>query len=107
MVAVNIPGKVKLGTVGPLVPETELRVVDDSGIDVPQGQRGELLIKGPQVMLGYWDKKEANLEAFSEDGWLKTGDYVEVVQLYFLPYRELTINSEIVVASYSQSNCYG
>ena len=84
VVAVNIPGKVKFGTVGPLVPETELRVVDDSGIDVPEGQRGELLIKGPQVMLGYWDKKEANLEAFSKDGWLKTGDYVEVGEEGFI-----------------------
>ena len=84
VVAVNIPGKVKFGTVGPLVPETELRVVDDSGIDVPEGQRGELLIKGPQVMLGYWEEKGANLEAFSEDGWLKTGDYVEVGEEGFI-----------------------
>jgi long-chain acyl-CoA synthetase len=78
VVSVNIPGEVKAGTVGPLVPETELKVVDDAGVEVPQGERGELWIKGPQVMLGYWQKEEANKETFSEDGWLKTGDYVEV-----------------------------
>ena len=78
VVSVNIPGKIKFGTVGPLVPETEMRVVSDEGEDVTKGKRGELWIRGPQVMLGYWQKDEANKETITEDGWLKTGDYVEV-----------------------------
>ena len=78
VVSVNIPGQIKFGTVGPLVPETEMRVVSDEGEDVTKGKRGELWIRGPQVMLGYWQKDEANKETITEDGWLKTGDYVEV-----------------------------
>lgn len=78
VVSVNIPGKVRLGTVGPLVPETELRVVSDSGDDLPSGEVGELWIKGPQVMLGYWQEEESDEPAITDDGWLKTGDYVEV-----------------------------
>lgn len=78
VVSVNIPGDVKIGTVGPLVPETELRVVSDSGGDVAHGERGELWVRGPQVMLGYWQKEEVNKETITDDGWLKTGDYVEV-----------------------------
>ena len=78
VVSVNIPGKIKYGTVGPLVPETEMRVISDGGEDVVKGKRGELWIRGPQVMLGYWQKDEANKETITEDGWLKTGDYVEV-----------------------------
>lgn len=78
VVAVNIPGKVKQGTVGPLVPETECRVVDEQGNDLPAGERGELWVRGPQVMLGYWQNNKANREILSDDRWLKTGDYVEI-----------------------------
>ena len=78
VISVNIPGKVKQGTVGPLVPETEARVVDEEGNDLPQGEKGELWVRGPQVMLGYWEKPEANREVLTEDRWLKTGDYVQI-----------------------------
>ena len=78
VVSVNLPGQVRQGTVGPVVPETEIRVVDDEGIEVPQGEKGELWVRGPQVMLGYWQQPEATAEAITSDGWLKTGDYVEV-----------------------------
>lgn len=78
VVAVNLPGKVKHGTVGPLVPETEARLVDENDEDVAAGERGELWIKGPQVMLGYWQKAKANREILTDDGWLKTGDYAEI-----------------------------
>lgn len=80
VVSVNIPGDVKFGTVGPLVPETEIRVVSDDGVDVPPGERGELWVRGPQVMLGYWQKEEANKNTITEEGWLKTGDYVEITK---------------------------
>ena len=78
VVSVNMPGKVRLGTVGQLVPETEIKVVDEEGNELPIGERGEAWIRGPQVMLGYWGQEQATRDSITEDGWFKTGDYVEV-----------------------------
>lgn len=78
VVSVNIPGKVRLGTVGQLVPETEIKVVDEDNNAVSPGERGEAWIRGPQVMLGYWAQEQASRDSITEDGWFKTGDYVEV-----------------------------
>lgn len=78
VVSVNMPGKVRLGTVGQLVPETEIKVVDEDDNEVSLGERGEAWIRGPQVMLGYWAQEQANQESITADGWFKTGDYVEV-----------------------------
>lgn len=77
-VTVNIPGAVKAGTVGPPLPETELRVVDNDGMEVAGGDSGELWIRGPQVMLGYWGQDEATREVLTDDGWFKTGDIVTI-----------------------------
>lgn len=62
------------GTVGIPVPGTIMKVIDDEGNDLPLGERGELCIKGPQVMLGYWNRPEATAEALDAEGWFKTGD---------------------------------
>ena len=78
VVAVNIPGKERVGTVGPVVPETETKVMSDDGVEVAAGERGELWIRGPQVMKGYWEAEEETAEALTSDGWFKTGDYVEI-----------------------------
>ncbi len=78
VVTVNPPGHIKLGTVGPAVPQTELKVVDDDGNDLAQGEKGELWVKGPQVMKGYWHNEEATREAITPDGWFKTGDYAKI-----------------------------
>ena len=78
VVSVNIPGRVRFGTVGELVPETESKVVDDHGIEVPQGARGELWVRGPQVMLGYWGDELLAGDSVDTQGWFKTGDYVEI-----------------------------
>ena len=78
VVSVNIPGRVRFGTVGELVPETESKVVDDHGIEVPEGDRGELWIRGPQVMLGYWGDEILAEDSVDKQGWFKTGDYVEI-----------------------------
>lgn len=78
VVSVNIPGKAKPGTVGPVVPNTEIMLVDDTGNAVAQGERGELWVRGPQVMLGYWQQPEATAEILDAEGWLRTGDYVEL-----------------------------
>jgi long-chain acyl-CoA synthetase len=78
VVAVNIPGEERAGTVGPVVPETETKVMSDDGVEVTAGERGELWVRGPQVMKGYWQHEEESAEALTSDGWFKTGDCVEI-----------------------------
>jgi long-chain acyl-CoA synthetase len=72
VVAVNYPGHVKLGTVGPVIPGVEVRlgevIEDEEG-----GSGREILVRGPNVTPGYYRDEQANREAFS-DGWLHTGD---------------------------------
>lgn len=65
------------GSIGLPVPSTDIRLVDDNGHDVPSGEPGELWVKGPQVMLGYWQRPDATDEVL-KDGWLATGDVVTV-----------------------------
>jgi long-chain acyl-CoA synthetase len=64
------------GCIGMPVPSTDARVVDDQGKDVAIGAPGELLLRGPQVFDGYWQRPEETSKAFTEDGWFKTGDVV-------------------------------
>lgn len=78
VVAVNIPGKERAGTVGPVVPETETKLVSDDGVELDRGERGELWVRGPQVMRGYWQHEKETAEVLTNDGWFKTGDYVEI-----------------------------
>jgi long-chain acyl-CoA synthetase len=74
VVSVNpFHGGRKLGSVGPPLPGVEVRVADDDGNPLPVGEVGELLVRGPNVMLGYWKAPEATAEAIV-DGWLRTGD---------------------------------
>ncbi|WGE56003.1 long-chain-fatty-acid--CoA ligase FadD [Actinobacillus equuli subsp. equuli] len=63
------------GSIGIPVPNTDIRIVDDEGHDVPMGERGELLVKGPQVMKGYWQRPEDTADVL-KDGWMATGDIV-------------------------------
>jgi acyl-CoA synthetase (AMP-forming)/AMP-acid ligase II len=66
---------VKSGSIGPVVTGTEARIVDpESGEEVAEGERGELWIRGPQVMRGYLNNEEATAETIDADGWLHTGD---------------------------------
>ena len=65
--------KIKPGTVGFPIPGVEVRIVDDSGNDVPDGEMGELICRGQNVMMGYWHQPEATAETL-RDGWLHTGD---------------------------------
>lgn len=65
------------GTVGRLLPATQARIVDPvSGADVPDGEAGELWVRGPQVMQGYLNDPEATAATLS-DGWLRTGDILQ------------------------------
>ena len=67
-------GFARLGTVGMPVPGTLMKVISDDGAELGLGERGELCIKGPQVMKGYWKNPEATAEVLDAEGWFKTGD---------------------------------
>ncbi len=70
----NPIGRPKAGSIGVPLPDTDARIVRlDTGADVAPGAPGELLIRGPQVMKGYWRRPDATAQAIS-DGWLHTGD---------------------------------
>ena len=62
------------GSIGLPIPSTECIVRDPEGNTVPVGETGELCIRGPQVMLGYWQRPEATAQAIDADGWFRTGD---------------------------------
>jgi len=62
------------GTVGHCVEEMGLRIIDDDGSDVPHGEVGEIAAVGPSIHLGYLDNPTANRDAFTADGWFRTGD---------------------------------
>ncbi|MDR3608835.1 MAG: AMP-binding protein, partial [Oligoflexia bacterium] len=70
----------KLGTIGLPAPSTEMRVIDDNGKEVPCGTSGELCVRGPQVMKGYWNQAEETARVLSSDGWLRTGDIAEMAE---------------------------
>jgi long-chain acyl-CoA synthetase len=68
-----IDGTGKLGSIGMPISSTDMRIVDDAGNVLPQGEQGEIQIKGPQVMKGYYNKPEETAKII-KDGWLSTGD---------------------------------
>ena len=66
------------GSIGLPIPSTEVVIRDDDGNDLPTGEPGELCIRGPQVMHGYWNKPEENEKTFFPDGFLRTGDVAKM-----------------------------
>ncbi|MEU6375582.1 AMP-binding protein [Streptomyces sp. NPDC046909] len=74
------PSDLVLGTQGrPLSPADEIRVVDGDGHDVPPGETGELLTRGPYTLRGYYRAAEHNARSFTDDGFYRTGDLVRVL----------------------------
>ena len=74
VVSVDPPQHNQPGTIGIPMPSTLCKVVDEAGLDLGLGVPGELCVKGPQVMKGYWQRPEATAEVLDRDGWLRTGD---------------------------------
>ncbi|HVJ54954.1 MAG TPA: AMP-binding protein [Aliidongia sp.] len=70
----DTPFDLRVGTVGTIMPHTEVKIVDEEGRIVPPGMPGELLTRGYSVMLGYWDDPERTAEAIDAAGWMHTGD---------------------------------
>ncbi|WP_422059904.1 long-chain-fatty-acid--CoA ligase [Sphingopyxis sp.] len=73
-------GPVKPGTIGQPLPATHIRLLDkeDPTKEAPVGEPGELAVKGPQIMQGYWNRPEADADSFTIDGWLRTGDVATI-----------------------------
>lgn len=75
VVCVNpIDGTDRTGTIGLPVPETDVKIIDEDGKTLGVGEAGELCVKGPQVMQGYWQRPDETAKVLDSDGWLKTGD---------------------------------
>jgi long-chain acyl-CoA synthetase len=74
VVCINTVINPKLGTVGLPVPSTEVSIRDDHGAILPPGGHGEIWVRGPQVMKGYWRRPAETEDVLTADGWLRTGD---------------------------------
>jgi long-chain acyl-CoA synthetase len=72
-----LTGLAKDGTIGIPVPSTEVKCVDENGKDVAVGEAGEIIARGPQIMLGYWQKSEETAKSI-KDGWFYTGDIAQM-----------------------------
>ena len=66
------------GTIGLPMPDTDIVLLDDDGNEAPLGQRGEICIRGPQVMAGYWQRPDETAKVMTADGFFRTGDIGEV-----------------------------
>ena len=66
-------GKTKVGSCGPVVPRTQWKLIDDEGEEVPRGELGELIVKGDNVILGYWNLPDVTHDVM-RGGWFHTGD---------------------------------
>ncbi len=69
-----INGNDKVGSIGVPLPSTVVKIVAEDGSEITGDEEGEICIKGPQVMRGYWNAPEATANVLTSDGWLKTGD---------------------------------
>lgn len=74
VIVANPDTQIQTGTIGTPLAETEIRLIDDDGAIVAEGEVGEIIVRGPQVMLGYWNRPEATKESIIDGGWFKTGD---------------------------------
>ncbi|WP_227589855.1 AMP-binding protein [Demequina pelophila] len=87
----------RVGTIGVPLPSTDIRICDDDGNDVALGTPGELWVRGPQVMRGYWNNEEESHRVITDDRWLLTGDIATLDQDGFLTIVDR--KKEIIVCS--------
>lgn len=73
IISANTPKKHKLGTSGSVLPNLQIKICDEQGNEMPVGQKGQIIVKGENVMAGYWKNERATRETI-RDGWLYTGD---------------------------------
>lgn len=78
LVACNTYQDYQTDSIGKALPFTELKVIDPHGLTLAQGEEGELCVRGPQVMQGYWRQPEETANVLDEDGWLRTGDIASI-----------------------------
>lgn len=95
-------GVFKEGSIGPPAPGVEMRVVDEDGNPLPDGEVGEIAIRSQTVFAGYWNDPEATREVLSEDGWFRTGDlaYRDSDGFFFITDRKKDI---IITGGYNVS----
>lgn len=74
VVSFNIPGKEEIGTVGHELEGTEVALLDSHDKPVADGESGQIAVRGPQVMLGYWNRDDETVKVMTQDGFFKTGD---------------------------------
>ncbi|AFN73862.1 long-chain-fatty-acid-CoA ligase [Melioribacter roseus P3M-2] len=73
IISANVPAKHKLGSSGRIVDNLEVKICDSNGSELPAGQKGEIVVRGENVMVGYWKNEKATAETI-KDGWLYSGD---------------------------------
>jgi len=79
------------------MPSTHIKLLDDSDKEVGVNESGELCVKGPQVMRGYWNNPEATKEVMTDDGYLRTGDYASIDEKGYL--RILDRKKDMILVS--------
>lgn len=84
IVSVNLPEKCKPGSIGPPLNNLEVKIVNDDGQKMPLNKDGEICVKGPNIMKGYYKLPLETEQAITPDGWLKTGDYGKLDEEGFL-----------------------
>jgi len=97
VISSNSLNNVHLGTIGLPLVDTEVKTIDKDGRELAQGEVGELCVRGPQVMLGYWKNEAATAEVLSPDGWFRTGDIAIIDNEGFI--RIVDRQKDIVIVS--------
>jgi len=95
--SVPITTKEFTGSIGLPLPSTSIKLLDDDGNEVGFNESGELCVTGPQVMRGYWNRPDATAEVMTDDGYLRTGDYVSVDEQGFI--RVLDRKKDMILVS--------